>query len=1009
MAGKEYKISFKLGAATDSTLTKSFSSVSGSLKDMHDKVNQLSKGKGVASTTKPIRDDLAKTQQSFFNTENAANKMGDLLKKVAVTVGTVFAARKLYSVGKNLVMTYAEFEQEMQNVKSLSGATADEFAALTAQAKHLNATTVFTGKQAAEGQAFLAMAGYKTNDILAAMPGLLSAAAAGKEELGVTADITSNILQGFGIAASETGRVADVLTKAFTSSNVTMGMIGETMKYVAPQSKAAGISLEETAAAAGILGNAGIQASMAGTGLRSIIARMAAPTGGAAKLMKKLGINVINADGSLKSLAGIVEQVTKGTEKMGEAQRISAIKTMAGQYAASSMLSLMDVGADKLREFTNELENSGGAAEQIAKTQLDSFSGSMTLLQSAVQSAKIAIGEKMAPVIRKMADQIAANLPKVVEQFEKSWQSMTTSPSWQNADWLQKIQIVWDRIISKPFQAWWKAQGKAEFEKVAGEIGKTIKRIVGGIFKEAFTGSGATQLLSAGALTIPGIQVGKGVVGTVKAFKAIGLAGSSAGAGVGAATKAAGLFGPALGLLLNPIGLAVAGVGALALGYVAYRKHQEKARQELINMGGALQEAQEKYQAVADKSELTKSLATEYRELDKAVKNNVGTAEELVLKQERMAEITTMLQDMFPQTLTNYDIEKGKMLDKLGLMEQMSEAELELERLRLQTTIAQKSAQQSKLEKEVGNISGEIDKAKERVAAIEAEKDALDKAIPMFRQYETELQKISQMEYSEDKIAMMDNLLTKANELGGTVGRYFSGAFQLDGITNSLQKDLVGTYEKLEEALNKQATKMGELETAKSSYNELYDAQVKLIELDLGGTIEQQAEKYKDLTAEEKKRFDGALVSIAEINNRMAALPTEHKINVSVMFDEANGLTGIPQKVRQVNDLPVFKLPQYGDGGFANSPSIFGEEGLEAAVPIDNRPRSHAILDRVNQMMGRDSGGGGTTNVAFAPVINVQGGGPDTAQQVQKVLQDEQERFKRWWEQMKRDERRLAF
>jgi len=335
------------------------------------------------------------------------------------------------------------------------------------------------------------------------------------------------------------------------------------------------------------------------------------------------------------------------------------------------------------------------------------------MLQSAVDGAKLAIGEKLAQTIKRLADQATEKLPGIVEQFDATWKAMTNAPSWQNADWLGKMQIAWDKLISSPFNAWWKAQGNSEFQKVAVEIGKTIKEMIGGVVKEAFTRSGATQMIAATALAIPGIKIGKGVAGTITALKSIGTAGGAAGEGVVGATKAAGLFGPALSLLTNPIGLAVAGVGALSLGVIAYKKHQEKARQELINMGSSLKEAEDRYQSVADKADLTKQLADEYRTLNEQVSNNAGT--ELADAQQRIAEITEILQGMFPQTLTNYDLEKGKIIEKLGLLEQMTEAEREMEKLRLEATVAEKMSKKSKLEKEITKSQEAVKYAEENV------------------------------------------------------------------------------------------------------------------------------------------------------------------------------------------------------------------------------------------------------------------------------------------------------
>ncbi|MCC0566557.1 phage tail tape measure protein [Brevibacillus borstelensis] len=323
--------------------------------------------------------------------------------------------------------TAADFESAMSRVGALSGATRAEMALLTQNAKDLGATTVFSASEAAQGMQFLAMAGYKTNEIIAAMPGLLDTAAAGQTELGETADIVSNILSGFGLQASETGRVADVLTKTFTSSNTDLIKLGYTMKYVAPVAKSLSFSLEEVSAAAGILGNAGIQADMAGTSLRMSLLRLANPPKDAAKALKKLNVEVTKG-GKMKDLATIIEDVKKGMSKLSEADRASLAADIVGAEAVSSFLTLIDAGPEKLRSFTRELQNSNGAAKTIAARQLDNFNGSVKLLDSALESLKINAVGPLLPTFQKitllLADMAEQYGPQIAETFESIGRSL---------------------------------------------------------------------------------------------------------------------------------------------------------------------------------------------------------------------------------------------------------------------------------------------------------------------------------------------------------------------------------------------------------------------------------------------------------------------------------------------------------------------------------------------------------------------------------------------------------
>lgn len=360
---------------------------------------------GVAGAAAVASEGLTRTSRSAQTASrsgqsvmNSMEKASGALKATGAAV-TGFGGAMALGLGM-AVKTTADFESAMSRVGALSGATGKQLESMTQTAEHLGATTAFTATQAAEGMQFLAMAGYKTNEIIAAMPGLLATAAAGQTDLATTADITSNILSGFGLQAKETARVADVLTKTFTNSNTDLEMLGYTMKYVAPIAHASGQSLESVAAAAGLLGNAGIQGTQAGTSLRRMLTRLAGPPKAAREELHDLGVTVEDAKGNMKPLAQIIGELAEATKDMGEADRLAAISRISGVEASSAMLALMDAGQGKIEAFTKELENSGGTAEEIAKKQLENLKGQLTYLKSALEGAAIAIGTALLPALK---------------------------------------------------------------------------------------------------------------------------------------------------------------------------------------------------------------------------------------------------------------------------------------------------------------------------------------------------------------------------------------------------------------------------------------------------------------------------------------------------------------------------------------------------------------------------------------------------------------------------------
>ncbi|MCY8988021.1 phage tail tape measure protein [Bacillus atrophaeus] len=367
--------------------------------------NTSDSGKRAAGVFSVFKKDSQGVSEELNAVYSSATTAGKAL--------TALGAAGVIGIGAS-VKVAADFEKAMSRVGALANSTNDQMVELTDTARHLGATTQFTDGQVAEGMQYLAMAGYKTNQIIGAMPGLLATAAAGQTDLGVTADIVSDILTEFHIKAEDTNRVADVMTYTFTNSNATLQEIGQTMKYAAPAAKTAGVSMEELAAATGIMANSGIKADMAGTALRSTLTRLAAPPKPAASAIEELGLKVTDSTGKMRPLADIMGQITEKTKNYTETEKIRIAKQLAGQHALSGFITLMHAGKDKLQDFTKELENSGGTAEKIADKQMDNLAGSMEYLKSAVNNAVITLGNQFIPVIRATTD----GLTKIVTWFD---------------------------------------------------------------------------------------------------------------------------------------------------------------------------------------------------------------------------------------------------------------------------------------------------------------------------------------------------------------------------------------------------------------------------------------------------------------------------------------------------------------------------------------------------------------------------------------------------------------
>ncbi|MDK1473613.1 phage tail tape measure protein [Streptomyces sp. 549] len=293
----------------------------------------------------------------------------------------------LGAIGATSITVAGDFQAAMNGVRAVSGAAGKDFTNLRNLAKRMGSTTQFSAVEAANAMEFLGMAGFKTTDIMAALPDVLSLAAAGNTDLATTADIASNIMSGFGIEASEMGRVADVMAATAAGANVDMRMLGESMKYAAPLARAAGWSFEDTAAAVGFLGNAGIQGSMAGTGLNSILATLADTSSVGGRRLKEFGVAAQGADGQTRPLVDIIEDLsTKGAD-------VADVISIFGLEAGPKLQALIGQGSKGLEEFAKDLKNSEGAAKEMADIRMEGFVGQVKSLQSAFQGLMIEIGD----------------------------------------------------------------------------------------------------------------------------------------------------------------------------------------------------------------------------------------------------------------------------------------------------------------------------------------------------------------------------------------------------------------------------------------------------------------------------------------------------------------------------------------------------------------------------------------------------------------------------------------
>jgi TP901 family phage tail tape measure protein len=343
--------------------------------------------------------------KSFDTIENKIKPIGQSISGVGQKL-TLGITTPLIGIGTAAVKTGMDFEAEMSRVSAISGATGSDFKKLNDLALKLGADTAFSAGQAAEGMENLASAGFNTNEIMEAMPGMLDLAAAGGVEISEASDVAASALRGFGLEAGQSGHVADVLAQAASATNAGISDMGSALKYAAPPAHALGLNIEEVSAAIGIMSNAGIKGETAGTTLRGALTRLASPSKEAAALMEQLGFHAFDNQGKMFSLSQIVANLQNSMKGLSDEEKQNAIATIFGQETMSGMLTLIQAGPKQLDDLTNSFKASDGAAKKMAGTMQNNLKGSIEQMKGSLETAGIKIEQSLAPHIKIIADGI---------------------------------------------------------------------------------------------------------------------------------------------------------------------------------------------------------------------------------------------------------------------------------------------------------------------------------------------------------------------------------------------------------------------------------------------------------------------------------------------------------------------------------------------------------------------------------------------------------------------------
>lgn len=364
-----------------------------------------------------LQREIIETEQRLRSLEQQAEQSSVALQKIGATgekLQTV--GNKISSVGQKLlpvtgvvtglgtaaVKTAADFDSAMSKVAAVSGATGKDFDDLRSKAREMGAKTKFSATEAAEAMNYMAMAGWKTGDMLGGIEGVMNLAAASGEDLATTSDIVTDSLTAFGLKAEDSGHFADVLAAASANANTNVSMMGETFKYCAPVAGALGFSVEDTAEAIGLMGNAGIKASQAGTSMRSIMTNLTGDVKLSGAAIGDVTIATTNADGSMRSLSAILADCRVAFGGMTEAEKANNAEALVGKNAMSGFLALMNAAPEDINKVSGAVNNCKDAAKNMADTMQDNLEGQMTILKSQLQELAISFGDLLMPAVRSI-------------------------------------------------------------------------------------------------------------------------------------------------------------------------------------------------------------------------------------------------------------------------------------------------------------------------------------------------------------------------------------------------------------------------------------------------------------------------------------------------------------------------------------------------------------------------------------------------------------------------------
>lgn len=947
---KKYEMSFELNGEIDPRLKRTFDELSNDVLDLRKDLNTLRKSGSFDEITR----DADRASGAFGELREDVREFGDILQRVGQYTGAyAIIDRVTGSIGE-MITTIGELDAQSGQLAAATGATAGELESLQDISQSLYRQGLGEGVSDLTDALVVArnVTKQEGDELERTAKNAIVLQDVFRFDIPESVKATDTMMRQFGITSEES---MNLLAQGAQRGLDKSGELLDSANEYAPQFAALGYSAEE------------------------MFDIFAAGLDAGAWNLDKVGdlakeFNIRLQDGSEKTAEAMAALFApEGIEEFTTAL------TKGGTKSAEYLELLKYVSADTAKEMVKNLQKGGKAAEDTFLAISGTMGGGNKILADLSTGALKGkdVMQQVIAELNNIEDPVYRNMMGV-ELFGTQWEdlekdvvaalgSVRSQFNMTESTMEDMAAVKYDNLTHDL-----KVLGRELMDEVIIPIGEDLMPVLHDLTDWA---SDNKDLIKAIGLAVPAALLAKNSVGMVKDITSVGSA-------LFDTTNGVSKFGRVAGLLTNPVGLAIGAVGALTAGVIAYKNHQEKARQALINMGDALDGAFDNYNDIEHQTKRTRNLIREYDRLEEKINNTKTPAAELAEARRKQKNVEEELIALNPEILKAEDAKSDSFREQLGLADKLNQTQLEMEKRRLDAEILDTRSQLPQLKEEYQSMTENLSEYEQ----------AYQKARESYVQYQdfvNRQEKIINTTTGEEQARKLAEL---AAEIESVTGKFYGNNW------SNMLFDFQGMKEAFDSNYESLTKTQEELITTEQTFQKFYDTQAALIELNLGAPIEDMAQKYDELTAKEKARFDSAMRQLETLNEEMNNLPLEKQIDVSVVWRQAG--------VRPGSNMQ--SMEAYADGGYADKPSIFGEAGPEMAIPINNSKRSRDLYAMTGRMLGVDSGQGDSPSVNFSPVIHVNGGAGNVEGQVKEALSIGLREFENLYKQMQRNRQRVG-